>query len=163
MRTKSKVCKACGEAKDLDFFKKNRTPRPGCSDFCTPCSRNRHAPKRAAQRDYFAQWYQKNKTRRRARDREQARSLRKQVLDHYGRRCACCGETFEEFLTIDHIDGGGAEQKRNLNHNSLYLWLRKQGMPEGFRTLCYSCNIARGAYGYCPHERERDAQNKDMQ
>jgi hypothetical protein len=34
----------------------------------------------------------------------------------------------------------------------MYTWLRNQGYPNGFRTLCHNCNLARGFYGYCPHE-----------
>jgi hypothetical protein len=27
------------------------------------------------------------------------------------------------------------------------------GFPSGFRTLCHNCNMAKGLYGTCPHER----------
>jgi hypothetical protein len=35
----------------------------------------------------------------------------------------------------------------------MYVWLRDNGWPEGYRVLCHNCNSARGLYGYCPHER----------
>jgi len=78
--------------------------------------------------------------------------LRMEVLIHYSGsppKCACCAETTLEFLTIDHIDGGGhchRQFKRNL-----YRWLKKHNFPEGFRVLCWNCNGSLGMYGYCPH------------
>ena len=78
-------------------------------------------------------------------------------MEVYGRICACCGEDRPEFLTIDHIHGGGNRHRRELKRNggvSFYCWLIQQGFPEGYRTLCMNCNFARGNYGYCPHEQE---------
>src|SRR5262245_21382938 len=37
--------------------------------------------------------------------REFYRQSRKEVFEHYGEECACCGETQFEMLTIDHIGG----------------------------------------------------------
>ena len=84
------------------------------------------------------------------------RALRVEVLDRYGRSCVCCGETREEFLTIDHINGGGRKHVQEIG--LLYRWLKKHHWPtEGFRVLCMNCNFSRGRYGYCPHERERES------
>lgn len=79
---------------------------------------------------------------------------RQDVLVAYGGKCACCGEAQNEFLSIDHIDGGGREHRRQIGTgaNVLYHWLRKNDYPEGFRVLCHNCNAARGFYGYCPHQ-----------
>jgi hypothetical protein len=76
------------------------------------------------------------------------------VLTHYGNKCACCGETHYEFLAIDHINGGGSKQKREVYGSHLYEWLIKNNFPEGYRVLCHNCNTSLGHYGYCPHERE---------
>lgn len=94
-------------------------------------------------------------------DRERHRNAKDKVLDHYGRTCACCGETTELFLTIDHVNNDGAEHRRNKLSggagNVLYRWLVSNGFPPGFQTLCYNCNMAKGFYGICPHERRRQA------
>lgn len=82
--------------------------------------------------------------------RRTSRNLRDDVLNHYGRACVCCGEKEDAFLTIDHIDGKGAEHRR-MSGKRLYRWLRKHGFPSGFRTLCANCNLAMGIYGQCPH------------
>lgn len=72
-------------------------------------------------------------------------------------KCACCGETNIEFLSIDHINQNGAEHRRTLPKNrrcgsGFYNWLIKNGFPEGYRVLCLNCNFALGHFGYCPHE-----------
>jgi hypothetical protein len=88
------------------------------------------------------------------------KSWRLRVLSHYSGRpipcCACCGETRYEFMTIDHIEGGGwQQQKRDGRGSAIYRWLVRNDFPQGFQVMCHNCNQARGIYGLCPHERER--------
>lgn len=85
--------------------------------------------------------------------------VRKEVFDHYGGAvCACCGETIEVFLEIDHINGGGNQHRRNETFaRSIYKWLKANGFPPGFRVLCSNCNRAHGKLGYCPHQRKEQS------
>lgn len=83
-------------------------------------------------------------------------ALRDEVFAAYGGyRCVCpgCDVTIPEFLTIDHIHGGGRQHRREIN-SPFYRWLKRNGYPAGFRVLCFNCNAARGFYGTCPHEKE---------
>jgi len=64
------------------------------------------------------------------RDREQA--VRREVLDHYGGVCACCGEATFEFLQLDHVAGGGTRHHKSLTI-SLARHLKKSGFPRGIR------------------------------
>lgn len=68
-------------------------------------------------------------------------------------RCACCQDTHYEFMTIDHINGGGNKHRKELGQwgGRLFRWLRDEGWPSGFRVLCINCNWAIGVFGYCPH------------
>lgn len=81
-------------------------------------------------------------------------TLRAQVIEAYGGQCACCGESEERFLTIDHVDGGGEKHRREVGGSAgLYSWLRKQGFPaQGFQLLCFNCNQVKAIYGQCPHQ-----------
>jgi len=84
--------------------------------------------------------------------------LRKACLEFYGGsppRCGCCGERTYEFLSIDHIDGGGNKHRREIGGSgtAFYRWLVKNAFPKGFQVLCYNCNFAKGHNGTCPHER----------
>jgi hypothetical protein len=75
------------------------------------------------------------------------------VFEHYGKFCVCCGESNPEFLTIDHIRGGGTKHREEIGPG-LYDWLIRNDFPVGFRTLCFNCNMSLGSYGYCPHQNE---------
>lgn len=89
--------------------------------------------------------------------RAQRRALKQTVIDAYGGACACCGETALEFLTIDHVNGDGADHRRLLGSaqsRRLYEELVAEAFPAGFRALCFNCNSTLGFYGYCPHHPE---------
>ena len=81
------------------------------------------------------------------------------VIERYSNgtnRCACCGETIIDFLTIDHINGGGRKHCREVtggfSSSKFYQWLEKQGFPDGFQVLCWNCNCGRAKNGgICPH------------
>ena len=82
-----------------------------------------------------------------------------EVLRHYcptpKLKCVCCGETEIVFLTVDHINGGGSEERRRTNqHTGSFLrYLKKQGYPEGYQVLCWNCNCGRVQNGgICPHK-----------
>lgn len=86
--------------------------------------------------------------------RRQMRKLRVQVLDQYGRSCACCGESIETFLAIDHINGGGNKHVKSLTTH-FYQWLKNNHWPPGFQVLCHNCNQGKRINGICPHQSMR--------
>lgn len=64
--------------------------------------------------------------------------LRSDVFNAYGGcMCICCGESILDFLTIDHINNDGNEERRRLKMSMtsnptgdrFYGWLKKQGFP----------------------------------
>lgn len=107
-----------------------------------------------AKKIYRKQYYADNREAILSVNREYARKRRLDVLSHYSNGamdCECCGESVLEFLTIDHIDGGG--RKHRMKHNNIYYILKKDGYPAGYRVLCFNCNSAMGIYGICPHKK----------
>lgn len=82
-----------------------------------------------------------------------------EVLHAYGNRCYCCDLNQLEFLTIDHINGGGVKHRKQIT--SLYGWLKKNNYPDGFRAACINCNTGRSRNnrklkgGSCPHKDKR--------
>ena len=70
--------------------------------------------------------------------------------------CKCCGEKEYKFLTIDHINNDGAEERRRYSTarsgGGWFYALKKRGYPKGYQVLCYNCNCAKGRYGICPHQ-----------
>lgn len=90
--------------------------------------------------------------------RDRGQQWKRQVFEHYGLVCICCGETHFEFLSIDHVLGGGRQHLAKLHvgngGSAFYGWLIRQGFPPGYETRCMNCNSAIGHYGYCPHHPE---------
>ncbi len=80
---------------------------------------------------------------------------RMKVLLHYSNNqleCKCCGEEIYEFLSIDHINGGGNQHRKQLGSKYIYSWLISNNFPAGYQVLCHSCNMAKAFYKECPHE-----------
>lgn len=111
-------------------------------------------------KEYQRRYMKKNMVRvelYRSKEKEKYRKDRLICLTHYGGnppKCKCCGELFLEFLAIDHINGQGNKLRKEKKYGSggrLYFWLIKNNFPEGFQILCHNCNLAKGFYGYCPH------------
>lgn len=94
------------------------------------------------------------------------RALRKrEIIDHYGGACTCCGETEPQFLSLDHVNNDGADHRRSLRKGkprgyegaAFYWWVVKAGFPTDLQLLCFNCNCAKGFYGICPHDAMREA------
>lgn len=95
--------------------------------------------------------YQKaNPERNKEYRRRATKNRRLAVLSAYGGKCACCGDATYEFLTVDHINGGGGKHRREIKQ-SLYQWLKRNNFPPGFRILCANCHLAISFFGGCPH------------
>ncbi|KKN15177.1 hypothetical protein LCGC14_0988660 [marine sediment metagenome] len=78
--------------------------------------------------------------------RDRRRVLKKELLTHYGNgKCACvrCGESRLACLSIDHIEGRGSHLRKGALRGSgaFYNWLKKQGYPKGYQTLCMNCQF----------------------
>ncbi len=54
--------------------------------------------------------------------------------------CYGCGEDEPAILEIDHIDGGGTKHRIEIGQSNMYLWLKQNHYPEGYRVLCPTCN-----------------------
>lgn len=103
----------------------------------------------------------RSKLRRQMSTRQCAARLSLKVLTHYSLKgvlgCSCpgCDVVIEDFLTIDHINGMGNQQRKQTGSGtSFYYWLKRNGFPSGYQTLCCNCNFARGKNGgdgICPH------------
>lgn len=82
------------------------------------------------------------------------KALKDDVYAKYGGYvCACCGETEEVFLTIDHVNNDGCIHRKQVGMtDKLYRWLKKNNYPLGFQILCRNCQEGKFRYGTCPHQ-----------
>ena len=100
---------------------------------------------------------EENREKRKKQQREILRKLKKTTILKYGGKCECCGEKKLEFLTIDHINGGGTKHRKKVGGGgAFYYWLRRNNYPSGYRVLCSNCNSSYGSYGYCPHKTNKN-------
>ena len=80
---------------------------------------------------------------------------RKLIINNLGGKCECCRIDNEEFLSIDHINGGGRKERENFKKYKHYLKmlvnLSINELTSKYRCLCFNCNYALGFWGRCPH------------
>ncbi len=140
-------CGTCQIQKVLsfdNFYRCNQKYAKGYGHICKPCYRKRDGARRVEHN---------------AASSRHLKKLRLAALQAYSGKsphCACCRESNLEFLSIDHIHGGGRKHRMELKGKGVVFcrWLRDQGYPPGFRVLCHNCNFSMGIYGYCPHRRK---------
>lgn len=103
---------------------------------------------------HHLRWHHKTKSQRLPEIRGHRLRIKQEVMNHYGGKCRCCGESLLVFLDIDHINNDGARHRKETGRAgySLYLWLRNSNYPPGFQVLCKNCNWAKHVLGQCPHE-----------
>lgn len=102
------------------------------------------------------------------RQKEYRKKIRFEVLQKYGGICKCCGESNLQFLTIDHINKDGADERKKLygsNAGQSFPWflkLRKEDIRKDLQVLCYNCNNASFIFGVCPHECGKEGSEKNV-
>lgn len=119
--------------------------------------------KESHKRTYYSYSSDKAHARYASKEKEDERRKRKYlVLSHYSSAvvpiCDCCGEMHLEFLTIEHANGDGKAQRKELGHGGgdpFYRWLINHELPDdlGLEVLCMNCNWAKANFGSCPHKK----------
>lgn len=94
---------------------------------------------------------------------DRKRKLKLAVKMYLGGRCRCCSEREPEFLTIDHIHGGGSKlrNKQGFRKNEVYYHEIYRAMKAGrsvshkYQLLCSNCNLSKHlGGGVCAHNRK---------
>jgi hypothetical protein len=65
-------------------------------------------------------------------------NARNECFNLLGRKCVKCGFEDMRALQIDHIDGGGLEEKKKLGTYKMYKKILNH--PELYQILCANCN-----------------------
>lgn len=167
-----KKCAKCGEVKSSADFNRNRATKSGLQDRCKPCNKAAITAWRKKNPDWVRRinraHNQKNRQRILERKRAQRAAdplrfrtrsrgyhlkLKAEVFAAYGGpRCACCREATPEFLSIDHVNGGGEKHRKEIGAGIL-RWLKRNRFPAGFQILCMNCQFGRKHNaGICPHQ-----------
>lgn len=130
--TGMRKCSSCGQMRDRTWFSVNKGNR--CRQCLSQLRRDRSSS-----------------------DRIKARANIRTAHLKLGGSCTCCGESTEEFLQIDHIEGKQdpiyyIHRVVNKKSYSVVVHVLKLEHPEHYyRLLCSNCNHSLGVRGYCPH------------
>jgi hypothetical protein len=143
--------------------KKNRPLKPrkdvktGFYTWCVECHRLKRKEYLSTEhnRAYGRAYVVTNKKKVRGYNRASFRKLRKEMLVAYGEYCHCCGETEEEFLTLEHLNRDGGKHRKEVGGGwAVIRELRDNGWPtDGYTILCMNCNWATRFGSTCPHKR----------
>lgn len=128
-------CSRCKVRKSLDQFYKGAYS-------CKECSLRFHK-----------EWVKANPAKAYAHKLKDTERIRENVRNQYGRKCAKCGFDNVRALQIDHIKGGGLEEKRRIGTIGIYR--RALRFPLEYQLLCANCNILK-LYNEKEHIRRYD-------
>lgn len=149
-----KACQRCKEEKPVEAFALASRSRDGRQKWCRMCSAAYQRENRGKANERSRRFRQRNPEA----GARYLREAREQAISHYSMTqppsCACCGEAEPVFLVLDHINGGGNEERRQVGRG-LHIRLRALGWPVGYQVLCWNCNAAKAYHGVCPHEQTR--------
>lgn len=116
---------------------------------------------RECNKEILKKWRDDNKECLYQKKKEKRFENKIRVYNHYSNydiKCSCCGENQIEFLSIDHIEGGGNKHRKALGFSGyhIYNYLIKNNFPPGFQILCMNCNFSKGkrdGNGICIHQK----------
>ena len=116
--------------------------------------------KRARQRAWYAEWYERNKDKVRAykaanmrryrlanpeKHRGQSRAAKQKqraaLFAMYGSSCVLCGFSDVRALTLDHVKRNGAAERAELGERGVYRRALVELRPDEYRTLCMNCQF----------------------
>lgn len=67
--------------------------------------------------------------------------IRLQAFDVLGGKCGTCGNSNPKHLTIDHVSGGGTQERKSVPPGKLYRMIRDKLVESGmYQLICANCN-----------------------
>lgn len=154
-----KTCIKCKKEKALDCFGVESKRPDGKKGFCKECAsilRKRYYKSELSVARTM-KWRKKNYAKNLQYMANYRRKLKQQVIDGYGGKCVCCGETEIVFLTLEHLQGDGEKHRggRNSGSYGAYRDVIKRGFPPECTILCMNCNYAKRGDKQCPHTKKK--------
>ena len=128
----SRQCSKCKVEKLLTCFVRHNRGKYGRYSRCSDCTRAEHAQRRAKFRKLLNR-----------RENERNLKIRERVFEILGDTCKRCGFKDKRALQIDHVNGDGAKQRREIGKRSsygLYRLILKEKQFENYQILCANCN-----------------------
>lgn len=164
-----KRCYVCGKDLLEILFSKNRSKPDGLTDACKCCKKELDKKYRqkyklaikVRRHGYYLSnkdeivrkvnaYIKVNRSKHNAWGTTSKNKLKAEVLSNYccaGLKCNNCEVSDLGILTIDHVNGNGADHRREIFGNNrtcgynFYRWLKRNSYPSGFQVLCYNCQF----------------------
>lgn len=111
----TKRCGKCGEVKPVSEFYRNAARYDGLGGYCIPCQRET--------------------------DNQSERRQREILLALLGGKCRECGFDNPLALQVDHVNGNGATERREITAAVRVLIRRVREHPDHYQLLCANCNV----------------------
>jgi hypothetical protein len=162
-----KQCKKCKQFKPENQFEKTKKTKSGIGANCQDCHKEYMREKA---RKYYEEnpekfkkrnksWWKDNPIKTKEIHEKSRIKLKREVFEILGgSKCSCCGEKEFDFLSIDHKNNNGSKErkeKRLKGGANFYVYVKNQKNPtEYYQVLCFNCNLAKGFYGKCPHNKK---------
>jgi len=127
-----KTCSICKKEKPLSEFGKNKRNLDGLQYACRPC--------------YNARWRKWSREHKEERKKypTSIKDIRDVILEKLGNKCVRCGFDDWRALQIDHVHGGGVQERRKFKNYYRYLKyvnsLPLKVLLEKYQCLCANCN-----------------------
>lgn len=137
---KTKYCPDCKFEKLISEFGKNNGRHDGLTIYCKDHIKLRRikykestkSSRKLAKKNYLKSVKGKQNA------KSKRNKLRNEALDKLGKACKFCGEKYYEFLSIDHVNNDGYEDKTH-KQTKLKNIIKEKDL-EKFQILCYNCN-----------------------
>lgn len=137
-----KTCSCCKAVKPLSEYNKHGSTKDRLQTECKTCHNERRQVARKAKLGCYATERERYRDSHLMACRKTYYKAKRQVFEHYcpdGPRCAICGFADSRALSLDHINGDGAEHRRTLKGVNLYRWVVRNNFPSNFQVLCMNC------------------------
>jgi hypothetical protein len=150
-----KICTACKIEKPLSDFGLEKGKPNGRKARCKPCARksnkasyDKNPSSRVAA---TLRWKANNPAHVKGYMAERRLRIKADLVAGYGGKCTCCGETSIEFLTLEHLNGGGRAHRAVKDSLGIFNEVIRAGFPKEYTILCMNCNFAKRFGKECPH------------
>jgi len=157
-----KTCKMCKDELPVEMFsindKKRGYRRPECRD-CYSYKKKLEMKRRRAtetpkekrlrqeyHRDYFQALPDEKKAKWREGNKKAYHTLREEILLGLGGRCVKCRVNDLNVLQIDHVNGGGGQERKEVGHTKSYRIIRDRirandsSVFDEIQLMCANCH-----------------------
>ena len=117
---------------------RSRTWRKGNSDSVKEYRKQYRTDNREAINRKRRDYYTTNRKRVRSVATQRISNLKEELYSVFGNKCVKCGFGDKRALQLDHIEGGGTQERRT--KTATQVWRNAINHPQHYQMLCANCN-----------------------